>query len=50
MRISDEIPMEPYAEIVRLLLAAGGTVPERIGENGPPATLPIAELGIDPPA
>jgi hypothetical protein len=30
MRISDEIPMEPYAKIVRLLLAAGATVPERL--------------------
>ena len=30
----DEIPKEPYAEIVRLLLDAGAAVPERIGEDG----------------
>jgi hypothetical protein len=50
MRTVDEIPKEPYAEIVRLLLAAGAPVPERIGENGPRATMLIAELGVDPPA
>jgi ankyrin repeat protein len=50
MRIVDEIPREPYAEIVRLLLAAGATVPDRIGENGPRGAMLIAELGIDPPA
>jgi hypothetical protein len=31
----DEIPQEPYAEIVRALLAAGAPVPERLGETGP---------------
>jgi ankyrin repeat protein len=50
MRTIDEIPTEPYAEIVRILLAAGATVPERIGENGHRATMLIAELGIDPPS
>ncbi|MGA3363241.1 MAG: hypothetical protein ABSD82_14590 [Solirubrobacteraceae bacterium] len=50
MRTVDEIPKEPYAEIVRMLLDAGATVPERIGENGARATMLIAELGIDPPA
>ena len=49
MRTIDEIPKEPYAEIVRILLAAGATVPERIGENGAPGTMLVAELGIDPP-
>ncbi|HWF26215.1 MAG TPA: ankyrin repeat domain-containing protein [Solirubrobacteraceae bacterium] len=49
MRIVDEIPKEPYAEIVRLLLAAGAPVPERIEESGPSATALIAELGIEPP-
>ncbi len=34
MRTIDEIPSEPYAEIVRMLLAAGATVPDRLGENG----------------
>lgn len=50
MRIVDEIPSEPYAQIVRLLLDAGAPVPERIGEHGARATMLIAELGIDPPA
>ena len=49
MRTVDEIPNEPYAEIVRLLLAAGAPVPERVGENGARATMLIAELGVDPP-
>jgi hypothetical protein len=35
---------------VRLLLAAGAKVPKRVGEDGPPGTTLIAELGIDPPA
>jgi ankyrin repeat protein len=50
MQVVDEIPKEPYAEIVRLLLAAGATVPERVGENGPRGTTVLAELGVDPPA
>lgn len=50
MQIVDEIPKEPYAEIVRLLLAAGAEVPERVGEDGPPGATLIAELGVDPPA
>jgi ankyrin repeat protein len=50
MRIVEEIPTEPYAEIVRMLLAAGATVPERVGENGTRGTTVLAELGIDPPA
>ncbi|HKO25871.1 MAG TPA: ankyrin repeat domain-containing protein, partial [Solirubrobacteraceae bacterium] len=49
MRIVDEIPREPYAEVVRLLLAAGAKVPERVGENGERGTMLLAELGIDPP-
>jgi len=50
MRVVDEIAKAPYAEIVRILLAAGAPVPERIGENGARAAMLIAELGIDPPA
>ncbi len=50
MQTVDEIPKQPYAEIVRILLAAGATVPERIGENGARGSTLIAELGIDPPA
>jgi len=49
MRTIDEIATEPYAEIVRILLAAGATVPERLGENGPRGAMLVAELGIDPP-
>lgn len=49
MRTIHEIPTEPYAEIVRILLAAGATVPERIGENGARGAMLVAELGIDPP-
>jgi ankyrin repeat protein len=49
MQIVDEIPKEPYAEIVRLLLEAGAPVPERIVEDGPSGTTLIAELGIEPP-
>jgi hypothetical protein len=49
MRTIEEIPKEPYAEIVRLLLAAGATVPDRVGDNGQRTTTLIAELGIDPP-
>ena len=50
MRTIDEIPTEPYAEIVRILLAAGAIVPERIGDNGARATMLVAELGVDPPS
>ena len=49
MRTLEEIPQEPYAEIVRMLLAAGAPVPERVAEHGARATMLIAELGIDPP-
>ncbi len=52
MGLTEEIPSAPYAEIVRLLLAAGATVPERVGdaEHGPRAVNLLAELGVDPPA
>jgi ankyrin repeat protein len=50
MRTVDEIPKEPYAEIVRILLAAGATVPERLGDNGGRGTMLLAELGVEPPA
>jgi ankyrin repeat protein len=51
MALVEEIPIEPYAEIVRILLAAGAPVPERIGDpqHGPRAVNLIAELGLDPP-
>jgi hypothetical protein len=47
-RAIEEIPKQPYAEIARMLLAAGATVPDRVGANGPRATMLIAELGINP--
>ena len=50
MRTADEIQTRPYAEIVRILLAADAPVPDRVGDNGPRATTLIAELGVDPPA
>jgi len=50
MRTIDEIPTGPYAEIVRILLAAGAAVPERVGENGPRGAMLVAELGVDPPS
>jgi hypothetical protein len=44
-----EIDTEPYAAIVRMLLAAGARVPERIGgEHGPRAVMLLGELGIAP--
>jgi ankyrin repeat protein len=49
MQIVDEIPKEPYAEIVRILLAAGAAVPEKVGEDGARGIMLIAELGVDPP-
>jgi ankyrin repeat protein len=50
MRTIDEIPTEPYAEIVRILLAAGATIPDRLGDNGARGTMLVAELGVDPPS
>jgi hypothetical protein len=50
MRTIDEIPKQPYAEIVRMLLATGAALPERIGANEACATMLMAELGVDPPA
>jgi len=42
-----EIDPEPYAAIVRMLLAAGARVPERVGgEHGPRAAMLLGELGI----
>ncbi len=50
MAIGDEIPREPYAAIVAMLLDAGAAVPERLGEKGERGVTIIAELGLDPPA
>lgn len=52
MGLVEEIPTEPYAEILRILLAAGAPVPERVGSggDGQRATTVMAELGVDPPA
>ena len=44
-----EINPEPYVEIVRMLLATGARVPERVGgERGPRAATLLGELGISP--
>ena len=48
MQTLDEIPKAPYAEIARLLLAAGAEVPKSVGENGPSGITLLAELGVDP--
>jgi ankyrin repeat protein len=50
MRTVDEVPKAPYAEIIRVLLAAGAQVPVRINEQGRRSAMLIAELGIDLPA
>lgn len=52
MGLVEEIPTEPYAEILRILLAAVAPVPERVGSGGggQRATTVMAELGVDPPA
>jgi hypothetical protein len=47
MRPIDEIPREPYAELARMLLDAGATIPNRIGARGARATTLLAELGVD---
>jgi ankyrin repeat protein len=49
MQTIDEIDTEPYAEIVKLLIAAGATVPDRMGPKGRPTAKLLAELGIEPP-
>jgi ankyrin repeat protein len=44
-----EINPEPYTEIVRMLLAAGARIPERVGgQHGPRAAMLLGELGINP--
>ncbi len=44
-----EIDPEPYAAIVRMLLATGARVPQRVGgEHGPRASALLGELGIGP--
>ncbi|HEY5196692.1 MAG TPA: ankyrin repeat domain-containing protein [Solirubrobacteraceae bacterium] len=50
MQTVDEIPREPYAQVVRILLDAGAPVPKSLWNGADrPATL-IAELGIELPA
>ena len=44
----DEIPTAPYAEIVRMLLAAGAGIPDRVGDEGDARPL-ITRLGVDLP-
>jgi ankyrin repeat protein len=49
MQTIDEIDTEPYAEIIRMLLAAGAQVPERSGDGGVRPVMLLAELGVEPP-
>ena len=50
MHLEEEIPREPYAEIVRALLDAGGRIPERVGAGkGPRGVTVLAELGVELP-
>jgi len=39
-----------HVEAMGRLLAAGATVPERVGEHGERSAMLIAELGVDPHA
>lgn len=48
MRTVEEVPKQPYAEIVRMLLAAGASIPDRIGPKGARGTMLAAELGVLP--
>lgn len=50
MRTVEEVPKTPYAEIMRILLAAGAQVPERINDGGRRTSMLIAEMGIELPA
>jgi ankyrin repeat protein len=47
MRTTDEVPKTPYAEILRILMAAGAVVPDRVGDGRQRTTMLLAELGID---
>ena len=47
MRTVDEVPREPYARIVRLLLDAGATVPQRLWDGAPPPVAMITRLGVE---
>jgi ankyrin repeat protein len=50
MQPIDEISVEPYAAIIRMLIAAGAPLPEWGGDKtGVRAAMLIAELGVDPP-
>ena len=46
----EEIPVGPYAGVVRTLLSAGAPIPERIGESGPSVATLLTRLGIEPPS
>jgi hypothetical protein len=48
MRTIEEVDKPPYAEVLRILLAAGAPLPERLVDGTTTATL-FAELGVDPP-
>jgi Ankyrin repeats (many copies) len=46
MRTVQEIPQGPYAAVVRILLAAGSSVPERLWPGAPGPLTVLAELGV----
>ena len=50
MRTVEEVPREPYAQVVAILLQAGAEVPRLRWDGAPDARTRIAELGALPPA
>jgi ankyrin repeat protein len=49
MRTIDDVPQPRYAEVVRILIAAGARIPAKLWDGAPaPATF-IAELGLELP-
>ena len=50
MRTVDEVPASRYAEVVKILLAAGAPVPAKLWDGAPSAATFISELGLEVPA
>ena len=50
MRTVDEVPALRYAEVVKILLAAGAPVPDRLWNGAPSPAAFISELGLELPA
>jgi ankyrin repeat protein len=47
MRTIEEIPRERYAEVVRILLAAGAPIPDRVGDERIGVATMMSDLGIE---